>query len=332
MNAARSILFIRTDRVGETVLNLPAVAALDAAWPDASITMLVHPALEPLVSRAVGVDRVLEAPADPAPWWTQAGQLHRLVRPHRFDVAIVSNPTKAAHVAVWCAGIPQRVGYARKWGRWLLTHRLEDRKALGDRHEVEYNLDLVRALGVPPAISPNLFPPLARELDDVRRVLAGQGLGPSQPFIAVHPWTSNAAKQWPLERFSALIERIAGPLGMPVVVIGQPEGGSPTHQTFWGGGRSVIDLIGRLSLPQLAALLQGARLLVSNDSGPVHVAAAVGTRTVVLFGASHPGAGSRRWGPWGAGHIVLDAPSMEAISVEDAFAAVQRAVRDGPTT
>ena len=325
MQAPRAILFIRTDRLGETVLNLPAVAALDAAWPEASITLLVHPALEPLVGRAIGVDRVLAAPADGAAWWVQAGRIHRLVRPHRFDAAIVSNPTKAAHVAVWLAGIPQRVGYARKWGRWLLTHRIEDRKALGDRHEVECNLDLVRLLGATTTPGPSVFPKLTRERDEVRRLLDGEGLASSRPFIAVHPWTSNPAKQWPLDRFRALIERIAGPLGVPVVVIGQPEDGGRMPTGIERRG-AVINLIDRLSLPQLAALLQEARLLVSNDSGPVHVAAAVGTETVVLFSTSRAGTGPRRWGPWGPGHVVLDAPSMGAISVDDVFAAVQRVV------
>ena len=86
----------------------------------------------------------------------------------------------------------------------------------------------------------------------------------------------------------------------------------------------MANVIGRLTLRQLAALLQCARLLVSNDSGPVHLAAAVNTQTLVLFGASEAATGPRRWGPWGEGHVVLWKSSMEEIRVEEVFEALQR--------
>ena len=166
-------------------------------------------------------------------------------------------------------------------------------------------------------------------MNELGPLLAQWGLPSSQPFVAVHPWTSNPVKQWPAERFQALIDRIATELETPVVVVGQHHG----QASMKNGARHprVVDLVGPLSLPQLAALLQQARLLVSSDSGPVHMAAAVGTRTVVLFGERHPGTGPRRWGPWGVGHQVLAAPTLEAISVEEAFTAVQQALRTPAT-
>ena len=90
----------------------------------------------------------------------------------------------------------------------------------------------------------------------------------------------------------------------------------------------VGDLTGKLSLRQLAALLQMTRLLVSNDSGPVHLASAVGAKTVVLFGTPDPATGPGRWGPYGEGHWVIWKPAMEEIDVEDVFTLVQQALRD----
>ena len=322
---ARTILFIRTDRLGETVLNLPAVAALDAAWPDATITLLVHPELGELVARARGVDRVLTYPAGPGPWWVQALRLRALLAPHRFDVAVVSNPTKALHVGVWLAGIPRRVGYARKWGGRLLTDRLEDRKALGQRHEVEYNLELIQALGVPPGMPAPVFPRFDREQEEVLRLLERRGLRRDQPFLAVHPWTSNPAKQWPVDRFAALTEILDDRLGLQVAIIGGPEERAQASRLPQHAG-AIADLVGELTLIQSAALLQRARLLISNDSGPVHLAAAVGTKTLVLFDTSHPGASARRWRPWGEGHTVIEQPSLETIPVEQVVAAVERCV------
>ena len=322
-SSRRRFLFIRTDRLGETLLNLPAIAALKAAVPKAYVTVLAAEAVAPLLQVAPGVDQVLVMPSGAAAsWWlSQAVQLAAALRARRFEVAIVSNPNKALHLAVWLAGIPTRVGYNRKWGG-LLTHRLPDRKAAGGRHEVDYNLDLLRRLGVPVVDAPWQLPHFDAEWRQARPLLAQQGLDPSAPFIAIHPWTSNPAKQWPPQRYRSLLQRLAAEGRIGLAVIGGPEE-QPHAASVIPPGAAVADLVGRLTLPQLAAVLQRARLLVSNDSGPVHLAAAVNTKTVVLFGIAHPAAGPVRWGPWGPGHTVIAKPSMEAIEVAEVVDAVR---------
>jgi len=110
---------------------------------------------------------------------------------------------------------------------------------------------------------------------------------------------------------------------LPVVLIGGPEEQGLVPHVLPADHPRVVNLVGRVSLRQLAAVLRRARCLVSNDSGPVHLAAAVGTPAVVLFGTPTAAAGPRRWGPWGLNHTVISQPSMEAISVADVLTAVQ---------
>ena len=117
------------------------------------------------------------------------------------------------------------------------------------------------------------------------------------------------------------VERLA----TQVVVVGGPEEAARAPAAL-PADLPVANLVGRLTLVQLAALLQHARLLISNDSGPVHLAAAMGTPTVVLFGSANAATGPRRWGPWGTGHAVIWKPSMEAIEVEEVCTAVQNMV------
>jgi len=329
INAARGqaqaarLLFIRTDRLGETLLNLPAVAALKAALPEAFVTWLVHRELEPLLASIPWIDRVhVHRSGSRALWWTRALQLGWRLRRQAFDVAVISNPMRELHAAVWLAGIPRRVGYNRKWG-WLLTDRLEDRKALGERHEAEYNLDLIRALGLPTTVPPVELPRFEREQAEVLEVMARQCVHASEPFIAIHPWTSNPLKQWPPARFRELICRAGERRREAVVVIGGREEAARAGEVLMPGTRAV-NLVGQLTLTQLAALLQRARILVSNDSGPVHLAAAVQTKTLVLFGAPTAATGPRRWGPWGEGHVVIWKPAMEAITVDEVFTALER--------
>ncbi len=317
----RRLLCIRTDRLGEVLLTLPAVMALRASYPDCHLTLMVNPQLAALLSGTPGVDRVVEyREARGVPWWVKAWRLARELRVGRYDAVVVANPKKEFHLAAYWAGIPMRGGYHRKWGG-LLTHRIPDRKALGACHEVEYNLELVQALNPRLTVALWRLPVLERERAEVRHLLAQQGLEPSKPFIAVHPWASNPRKQWPAERFRALIRLLSGHGSLQVVVIGGVEERSRLAAVLPDGVR-VAEVVGRLTLRQLAALLEQARLLVSNDSGPVHVAAAVGTRTVVLFGAADPATGPRRWGPWGEGHQVIWKASLEEIAVDEVLAAV----------
>lgn len=279
------------------------------------------------------VDEVIAEPALAGAWWRQAWRVSRLWRSWHLETIIVANPKKAYHAGAWLAGIPRRVGWNCKGG-WLLTHRLEDRKRLGDRHEVEYNLDLVRALGCPTPPPPTVWLPQDDAQDRrIAQLVERQGLRSGELIVAVHPWTSNPRKQWSLPRMREVMERLRRLPGVRLAVIGGAEertasarllappvaGLAESEPLAW-------DLVGRLSLKELAALLRRVRLLLSNDSGPMHVAAAVGTPVVALFGTADPGSHPRRWGPWGEGHTVIHKP-LEAISVEEVCQAVTAYLR-----
>lgn len=315
------VLWIRTDRLGETVLNLPAAAAMKAGRPGSSLTLLVQAPLAPLFRLVGGIDEVVACP-EKGSWWIRAARLARWMRTERFDAVVVSNPKKEWHAAAWLAGVPVRVGYDRKWS-WCLTHRVPDRKEVGGRHEVDWNVNLVRVLAVPSTAPAWPMFEFGTERDEVAHLLAAQGIGPAEFFVAVHPWTSNPAKRWPAVRFKKLLVEMARRFPQQaVVLIGGAEevGGVPDVLPSRGG--RIVNLVGRVSLPQLAALLGRARVLVSNDSGPVHLAAAVKTPTIVLFGSAHPATGPARWGPWGAGHTVICRPTMESIAFEDVMTAL----------
>jgi len=323
-HAIQRALFIRTDRLGETLLNLPAVAALKAALPNASVTMLVGPGLAELMGQARAPDEILTYTSGPRGWWwVRAAGLAALLRPRRFDLAIVSNAMRELHVAVWLAGVPVRIGYGRKWGG-LLTHRLVDRKRLGERHEVEYNLELLDVAGLPTAIpQQSCFTGLERERSSIVELLRKQGVNTDAALVVIHPGSSNPSKRWPVDRFHALIRYLMDEAGVPVALIG----GSEERESMRGAapvGPGVADLVGRLNLVQLAALLEHARVLISNDSGPVHLAAAVGTPAIALFGSAEAGTCPRRWGPWGQQHTVIWKPSMDAIAVDDVVSALTR--------
>jgi len=284
---------------------------------------MINPALVELLQGAAGADRVLGYEEHHAfPWWLRATRLAARLRQERVDLVLISNSTKEFHVAAWLAGIPVRVGYDRKWG-FLLTHRLEDRRLLGECHEVEYNMRLLAALGLDVPTRVILRLPITKEGDQsCLQLFEKLGVSTGHRLVVVHPWSSNRAKQWPLDHVRMLLERLSRVPGACVIVVGGREETSYAA-TLMRGIETVVNAVGRLSLSALAACLQRARVVITTDSGPMHLAAAVQAPVVALFGTADPGSHPRRWGPWGQGHTVIHKP-LEQITVEEVLAAAQQ--------
>jgi len=291
----KNIVVIRNDRFGEFLLNIPAMRALKELYPQAKLTLAVNSAVYELAGLVECVDELLA-------WDEAKGNL----RKHKFDLCVVLNPTKEAHIVCFFAGIPVRVGYDRKLG-FLLTHKLKDTKQLGNRHEVDCNLELVGLIGahtqnksISIKVDDTLFPELS-----------------GQKIIAIHPFTSDPVKQWPLERFKELAQRIRRKLGLKVILIG-------SSRSIIDVDGDIINMINKTSLVELAALLKRCSLLISGDSGPMHLAAAVGTSVIALFRNDLVGKTAKRWGPWGEGHIVIEKSNLEDISIEEVLDKVKK--------
>ncbi len=306
----KNLLLIRNDRMGDFLMTLPAIHQIRQGFPSCRISLLIHRELIPLMAGHPDCDQLLEwNPEEPR----GLGAARRWVirfRKERFDAAVVFNPSKFFHGAVFLARIPVRIGYRRKWG-FLLTGSIPDTKSERSLQEAEYNLELLPLLGLNPS-SPILEWPA--QPDAARRTeqfFQEEGAASSSPITALHPWTSNPDKSWSLEEFGGLARRLTE-AGHPVVLLGGPREGSSRDRWRRQFPASVVDWVGRVPLDLLPAVLRRCSLLVSNDSGPVHVAAAVGTRSIVVAPRTHAQQLSR-WKPLGSFHQILLSPSVEEV-------------------
>ena len=340
----KNIAVIRTDRIGEVLLSTVFVNAINSVYPKAGIFFVTSEYARPLVEDMGGVKEVLtfDTPGRRG-WIRKACRLAGELRRRKIDAAVVLNPHKSLHLACFLAGIPVRAGYDRKWG-FLLNRRIRDERDKGLKHECEYSMDLANAIGIEcsaPKVSLNIT---GASVEKTGRVLREKGKIDDRLLVAVHPGSSNPAKMWPHSRYAELIRKINDETGCDVVLLGSGSEKHLTEEIARESGGKTIDLAGELDLKELAAVLKHADLFIGNDAGPMHMAAAVGTSVIALFGRNIPGVGPKRWGPWGEGHIVFhETPGCEPcldsgckkdyrclsnITVDQVFAAVKEKLKN----
>jgi len=281
----RKILVREVNWVGDAVLTLPAIAALNRRFPRAEIAVLAKPWAAGLFAGQSAVDRVVLYQAEGSHRglrgrWALARELAR----ERFDLAVLFPNSLDAVIVPWLARIPRRVGY-RTDGRGLLLTQVVARSGRSaERHQVFRYLDLARSLGADGETIPRLAVGVeaGREAD---RLLQDLGVETGEACIAVNPGSVyGSAKRWPAGRFAAVADALAETHQARVLLIGSTRERDVLEAMAGRMCRPPIRLGGRTDLATLAAVLKRARLLLSNDTGAMHVAAAVGTPVLAVFG------------------------------------------------
>ena len=285
----RRILVRAVNWLGDAVLMLPALEALDRRFPQAEISLLAKPWVSGLFAGHPAVDRVLEY---------RTGDVHRGVmgrwrlantlREGGFDLAVLFPNSLDSAVIPWLARIPRRAGYPTEGRRWFLTHPVPGVSTMPGRHQVERYLDIVRVLGGNGAPSLRLrVTPEAREA--AGGLLTDRGVGSGDLCVALNPGAVyGGAKRWPVKRFAAVADGLVERCGARILLIGSVQECSILDEVGARMRRPAINLGGRTSLQALVGLLERARLLLTNDTGSMHVAAAVGTPVLAVFGPTDP--------------------------------------------
>ncbi|MEW5984934.1 MAG: glycosyltransferase family 9 protein [Acidobacteriota bacterium] len=309
----RRVLAFRLERVGDLLMTRPALRALRHAFGSTSIDLVVGSWNAPLARLLPEVDRVFELDVG---WLARGAPSSRVMdtvgrirewRRGGYDIAINFEPDVRSNLLLWTTGAPRRFGFRSSGGGQALTVGLDYDPSV---HSAFNSLRLVASLtGETPveadlATAPLVLPEVAVRAAASRLSAAGR-FPPDHPFIAVHPSGGRLVKQWDLGRLAEASVSVARSVGASLVVTGSTSD-RQVVDGFLGHlppGMSVLDLTGRLDLVELAAVLRRCRLFLGSDSGPMHLAAAVGTPVVAVFGPSSP----VRWGPLGGAVAVARA-------------------------
>ena len=294
----RRILLIKPSSLGDIVHALPVVAALKDRWPGARLTWLVKRQWADLVERAAGVDRVWPVDATVGSWLGQVSAL----RAERFDLAVDLQGLFRSGALAWLSNASQRIGLAngREGSPWFYTHRVPVPTV--EMHAVDRYLLVATALGAGPQGTPQFrFKMLEADFAVVREVFQRKGSSVDSPWVAMNLSARWPTKRWPLSSFAVVLDQLYKEGLGPVAVIGSSSEQHEAIQLRTLTKNPFVDLSGAVSIGYLPALLSKAALVITNDSGPMHIAAAVGTPVVALFGPTS----ATRTGPYGAGHRPL---------------------------
>jgi lipopolysaccharide heptosyltransferase II len=315
-----SILLIRTDHLGDLLFTTPALRALREAFPQARITYLVGPWAEAVVTSNPCIDEVMLCPF---PGFTRQPKKSviepyvvlrryaRLLREKKFDLAVV---LRFDHwwgaLLAYLARIPRRVGYDIAGVKPFLTDAVP---YVPVRHEVEQNLALAEAVsgqlplrrsdGQPSQGFPLEFPLSAQDRESAAHYLAEQGVRDDDPLVCIHSGAGAPVKLWRTEGWARVADVLTERYGARVILTGSASEEPLVQAIAERMASQPIVAAGQTTLGQLAALMARCHLILGVDSGPLHLAVAVGTPTVHLYGPVD----SRTFGPWGdpARHVVL---------------------------
>jgi len=318
----KNILVVRNDRFGEFILNIPAFRALKETFKFAKLSAVVDPSVKDLAESLPYLDEIIAWGRQRHTPWEKI-KLFKLISGKKFDIAVILNPSKEFNLIAYLARIPVRVGYDRKCA-FLLTHKIADKKSLAVKHEVEYNLELTGLIG---AKTDNKTLDLKINKEIIRQVKEKFSLKDLDSLVVLHPWTSDPIKLWPKENFLQLAKMLIEQLNLHVLIVGGRENSARAKEGFNLKTDAFIDLTGKTSLKELAALLSQSKLLVSADSGPVHLACAVGTPVIALFRNDILGKSAKRWGPWVGNNIVIEKNNLAGISVAEVFHQVREIMK-----
>ncbi len=340
--------------VGDSVMALPCVERLKDLLPGAGISVLAREAVADVFCGLAWLEEIIRIPsgADSLRQPRAHRQLLRVLRKRGFDLGFLLPNSFASALVFALAGIPRRVGYSGDGRSVLLSDRVarpsvRARPGAGEAlHQVDYYLRLAGSAfgaGTLPGGRPG-WKVSEEERARASELLAGEGIGEGEPVVGICPGAARGpAKAWPTERFAAVCDRLAERQGGVFVLLGAGADAPAARRVAGKTAARTVDLAGKTSLRMLGAVAERCMMVVSNDSGAMHVAAATGTPVVGLFLSTDP----ERTGPRGGRHQVVravvacrpcmkgrcpgrDYECLDAVTVDEVVAACERVLSRKP--
>ncbi len=287
-DSIRKILIRSVNWVGDAVMTTPAINVIRQHFPDAEITILANSLVSQLFTHHPGIDNIISFDRQ----GKHKGVTGRLrlaaeVRKHRFDLAIIFPNSFDSALVPWLAGISNRIGLCSDGRTLLLNGRYHAVKGTNGEHEVDYYLNLLEHFGITGNRTPLHLVITDEEEKKAAALLDSQGIQPGDFVLGINPGASyGSAKRWYPERFAGVASRLATEWSAKVIIFGGPGETEIAADIEKGLKGTAVNLAGKTSMRELMALIKRCNFFITNDSGPMHIAAAFDVPQVAIFGST----------------------------------------------
>ncbi len=293
MKKNNNILIVRTDRIGDVVLTLPLAEKIKNHNPDAKVVYMVSEYTKPVVELNRFVDKIITV--DNLSFWN----LLRIIKKEKFDSVIHVYPKFIYVLASFLAGIKNRIGTGYRFYSLLFNKKVFEHRKSGNKHELEYNLQLLNEIGINNDINDKSvdFSIHADEqsLTLIKEVLIEKKINNGLPIVIIHPGSGGSAIDLPVNRFKELVILLAQSLQFNIIITGSENEKNICKELAIE--KNAHNFSGKLSLKELIALIQLSDMLVANSTGPIHLAAAL-NKNVIGFYPKFNECSALRWGPY----------------------------------
>jgi heptosyltransferase III len=293
----KNLLIVRTDRIGDVVLSLPLAGIIKKHFPDCRITFLLKDYTKSLAEGHPLIDDILVLKEKDNKISLIANI--KQIRKNSYDAAVVVYPTFITSLIIFLSGIHSRVGTGYRWYSILFNNKIFEHRKNALRHELEYNVNLLRFFGIEEIVSPsgvNFNLKIAQKDDErVTTILRVKGIDLKKPVIIIHPGSGGSAVDLPINKFKEMIEFIHLNLSAEILISGSRSEIELCHSLSIPGMSK--NLAGLFNLAELKALINHSDIFIANSTGPLHIAAALG-KYVIGFYPKIPQCSPKRWGPY----------------------------------
>ena len=305
----KNILIVRNDSIGDVVLSLPLAGFIKKQYPDCRVTFLLRNYTKDIANDHSNIDDViiLKEDNEKIPVWKNVNQLKKGL----FDTSIIVYPTFITALIIFLARVKFRVGSGYRWYSFLFNKKVFEHRKYAEKHELEYNVSLLKVFGIEGDISTINVPfdinINKTSMEKVNNTLTDSRVEFEKKTIIVHPGSGGSAIDLPIEKFSQLVKNLSLLNDVNIIITGN-ENEKNICETI-STNTNAIDLSGKFNLSEIICLISLSNIFISNSTGPLHIAAALG-KSVIGFYPKIRACSPERWGPYTQKKVIFT-PEIE---------------------
>jgi len=297
MNSPKNILIVRTDRIGDVVLSLPMAELIKKKYPECKVTYFIRDYTSSLIDNNPFIDEVVLA--EELDGKILFGKNLKKIKSKKFDTCVVVNPTLTISLMMFLSRIQCRIGTGYRWYSFLFNKKVFEHRKYAEKHELEYNITLLNKINID-------FKDFSNEIkfhlnvngkssEKINSILYENGFKSGNKIVIIHPGSGGSSVDLPNEKLIELTRRISNLNNVTIIITGSKSESDLCKQ--FEISESIINLSGQLDLSLLKALINRADLFISNSTGPMHIAAALGVHVIGFF-PKILSCSQKRWGPY----------------------------------